>query len=327
MNDQASGGRQDSSEISHGQGDLKRAGAQAQRLTCNQQVIRQPAGLNIVNLTQAQLHEQFYKQYQQGAGAEPLACRQQASVSLNGSALDEDHSSYWSDSTLSNCDRDSSGGQLIDGDKLCELRRDQDSDQGTPTSCERPRQQSDEQQNAAKSPVRAIAGQRRSNNGAGGLGPARVVRKRVKANERERERTKSLNEALEVLRNRLPIDETHKRSKIQTLRLAKDYIEFLRSECKPTSATLPHSRLQHPLACPSDGQQQQRFLADAPQPLVGQYLSCDCGDQKPHQPCALQPTSSFQQSSLGNSAARHQPDSPLTYKFYKFRLKKQARAD
>lgn len=47
------------------------------------------------------------------------------------------------------------------------------------------------------------------------------------ANERERERTKSLNKALAVLRNRLPVPEAEKRSKIQTLKIAKQYIEFL----------------------------------------------------------------------------------------------------
>lgn len=57
--------------------------------------------------------------------------------------------------------------------------------------------------------------------------PPRGIRKRVIANKRERERTKSLNQALETLRNRLPVSETEKRSKIQTLRMAKEYIEFL----------------------------------------------------------------------------------------------------
>lgn len=64
----------------------------------------------------------------------------------------------------------------------------------------------------------------RSRNRASG---ERGVRKRVMANERERERTRSLNNALEILRNKLPVPEAEKRSKIQTLRLAKDYIEFL----------------------------------------------------------------------------------------------------
>lgn len=60
-----------------------------------------------------------------------------------------------------------------------------------------------------------------------GVSGARNGRKRVMANERERERTKSLNQALEILRNRLPAPEAEKRSKIQTLRMAKRYIEFL----------------------------------------------------------------------------------------------------
>lgn len=70
----------------------------------------------------------------------------------------------------------------------------------------------------------------------------RVVRKRDTANQRERERTKSLNRALELLRSKLPCTEAEKRSKIQALRMAKEYIEFLianldQASQAPTSST------------------------------------------------------------------------------------------
>lgn len=97
------------------------------------------------------------------------------------------------------------------------------------------------------------------------------------ANERERERTKSLNQALEILRNRIPVPEAEKRSKIQTLRMAKEYIEFL-------------ARLKRL------SQQQQNQQNEV--------------------------------NNIGPSNQQlHQPDSPLTYKFYKFRLKSQTNRD
>lgn len=61
--------------------------------------------------------------------------------------------------------------------------------------------------------------------------PSRVARfkvRRIKANGRERDRMKSLNEELEVLRETIPcFSFSQKLSKIETLRLAKNYIEAL----------------------------------------------------------------------------------------------------
>ncbi|UJR22270.1 hypothetical protein I4U23_025330 [Adineta vaga] len=61
--------------------------------------------------------------------------------------------------------------------------------------------------------------------------PSRVARfkvRRIKANGRERERMKGLNEQLEVLRETIPcFSLSQKLSKIETLRLAKNYIEAL----------------------------------------------------------------------------------------------------
>lgn len=55
----------------------------------------------------------------------------------------------------------------------------------------------------------------------------KTYKKREMANERERERTRSINKALDILRNRLPVAESEKRSKIQTLKTARWYICFL----------------------------------------------------------------------------------------------------
>lgn len=61
--------------------------------------------------------------------------------------------------------------------------------------------------------------------------PSRVARfkvRRIKANGRERERMKGLNEQLELLRETIPcFSLSQKLSKIETLRLAKNYIEAL----------------------------------------------------------------------------------------------------
>lgn len=52
---------------------------------------------------------------------------------------------------------------------------------------------------------------------------------RQAANVRERQRTESLNEAFEKLRKIVPTLPSDKLSKIQTLKLASDYIKFLYS--------------------------------------------------------------------------------------------------
>ena len=50
---------------------------------------------------------------------------------------------------------------------------------------------------------------------------------RIQANIRERMRTQSLNEAFQNLRQSIPTMPSDKMSKIQTLKLASDYIDFL----------------------------------------------------------------------------------------------------
>ena len=66
--------------------------------------------------------------------------------------------------------------------------------------------------------------------------------RRVKANARERSRMHGLNDALDILRKHVPCySKTQKLSKIETLRLARNYIsvlaDILKSGCKPDSIT------------------------------------------------------------------------------------------
>lgn len=59
------------------------------------------------------------------------------------------------------------------------------------------------------------------------LSPVEQHRQRAIANVRERHRTQSLNDAFKHLRRIIPTLPSDKLSKIQTLRLASSYIEFL----------------------------------------------------------------------------------------------------
>ncbi|KRX22834.1 Twist-related protein 2 [Trichinella nelsoni] len=59
------------------------------------------------------------------------------------------------------------------------------------------------------------------------LSPEELQNQRVLANIRERQRTQSLNEAFAMLRKIIPTLPSDKLSKIQTLRLAAHYIDFL----------------------------------------------------------------------------------------------------
>ena len=120
----------------------------------------------------------------------------------------------------------------------------------------------------------------------------RNVRKRLMANERERERTKSLNQALEVLRDRLPAPEAEKRSKIQTLKMAKLYIEFL-TKCKQMA-------------------QQQQQQQDEQNQIVKKENGRQAGSNCQQQSQSKAATLDFNHST------------PLTFMFYKFRVKSQS---
>ena len=69
---------------------------------------------------------------------------------------------------------------------------------------------------------------KRSNVAHGGGVEVCEPRQRVTANKKERRRTQSINNAFAELRNRIPqIPQDTKLSKIKTLKLATDYIEYL----------------------------------------------------------------------------------------------------
>lgn len=134
---------------------------------------------------------------------------------------------------------------------------------------------------------------RKANGASKNSDAPRNVRKRVMANERERERTRSLNQALETLRNRLPVSEAEKRSKIQTLRIAKEYIEFL-ARCN----LINHQE--------SNQNQQQQHQHQ-------QQAHHEQSHGKNENPSRTLPS---QENQIGSLVS-----------FYKFRLKSQARND
>lgn len=138
---------------------------------------------------------------------------------------------------------------------------------------------------------------------------AKNGRKRVMANERERERTKSLNEALAILRNKIPVEEQEKRSKIQTLRMAKVYIEFL-AKFKELS-------------------QQQQEHEQQQQPSETDNLTLIKDENSQQQTRVVQRQHSKKLNNCQPNDSQTQPDSPLRYKFYKFRhfIKNQTRPD
>lgn len=163
------------------------------------------------------------------------------------------------------------------------------------------------------------------------------VRKRVMANERERERTKSLNQALELLRNRLPCPEAEKRSKIQTLRMAKEYIEFL-AKFKQISQQQQHQQ-QHDHMSTQTGPTSLSFSTNATAATHDNNYSHSSSDIRAAQDHNFNHTN---QTSNNNkplslsvawsnnqppqvSAQSQPPDSPLNVKFYTFRLEAKAK--
>ena len=79
---------------------------------------------------------------------------------------------------------------------------------------------------------------------------------RNQANIRERQRTQSLNQAYTMLRESIPTLPSDKMSKIQTLKLASEYIEFLDNVLR-TSEVNPRSDI----ADHNDGRRAQDTLA------------------------------------------------------------------
>ncbi|NXJ79492.1 TWST1 protein, partial [Trogon melanurus] len=82
---------------------------------------------------------------------------------------------------------------------------------------------------AADEPCSPAQGKRGKNSSGGGSPQSyeELQTQRVMANVRERQRTQSLNEAFAALRKIIPTLPSDKLSKIQTLKLAARYIDFL----------------------------------------------------------------------------------------------------
>lgn len=98
--------------------------------------------------------------------------------------------------------------------------------------CNRKRRQSRKSGEDADSPTPGKRSKKRSNSNSGsGSGSPQSLEdlqtQRVMANVRERQRTQSLNEAFASLRKIIPTLPSDKLSKIQTLKLAARYIDFL----------------------------------------------------------------------------------------------------
>ncbi|CAM9222223.1 unnamed protein product [Bubo scandiacus] len=80
---------------------------------------------------------------------------------------------------------------------------------------------------AADEPCSPAQGKRGKNGGGSPQSYEELQTQRVMANVRERQRTQSLNEAFAALRKIIPTLPSDKLSKIQTLKLAARYIDFL----------------------------------------------------------------------------------------------------
>ncbi|KTF90901.1 hypothetical protein cypCar_00026837 [Cyprinus carpio] len=98
--------------------------------------------------------------------------------------------------------------------------------------CSRKRRQSRKSGDDADSPTSGKRSKKCSNSGSGSGGGSPqsledLQTQRVMANVRERQRTQSLNEAFASLRKIIPTLPSDKLSKIQTLKLAARYIDFL----------------------------------------------------------------------------------------------------
>uniref|UniRef100_A0A673HH64 Twist-related protein 1 n=1 Tax=Sinocyclocheilus rhinocerous TaxID=307959 RepID=A0A673HH64_9TELE len=94
--------------------------------------------------------------------------------------------------------------------------------------CSRKRRQSRKSGEDADSPTPGKRSKKCSNSGSGSPQSLEDLQtQRVMANVRERQRTQSLNDAFASLRKIIPTLPSDKLSKIQTLKLAARYIDFL----------------------------------------------------------------------------------------------------
>ena len=86
---------------------------------------------------------------------------------------------------------------------------------------------SDSSDSSGSAKMRRRNGLSQASQSLGAASPIDLQTQRVLANVRERQRTQSLNEAFAALRKIIPTLPSDKLSKIQTLKLAARYIDFL----------------------------------------------------------------------------------------------------
>ncbi|XP_055067718.1 twist-related protein 1b [Paramisgurnus dabryanus] len=120
--------------------------------------------------------------------------------------------------------RDSSSSPVSPADSLSNSDVEPDR---PPKRCARKRRSSRKNGEDSDSSTLGKRGKKSSNSSSSPQSFEDLQTQRVMANVRERQRTQSLNEAFAALRKIIPTLPSDKLSKIQTLKLASRYIDFL----------------------------------------------------------------------------------------------------
>ncbi|KTG43499.1 hypothetical protein cypCar_00002836 [Cyprinus carpio] len=120
--------------------------------------------------------------------------------------------------------RDSSSSPVSPADSLSNSEGEPDR---PPKRCGRKRRSSRKNGEDSDSSTLGKRGKKSSNSSNSPQSFEELQTQRVMANVRERQRTQSLNEAFAALRKIIPTLPSDKLSKIQTLKLASRYIDFL----------------------------------------------------------------------------------------------------
>ncbi|XP_018974613.2 twist-related protein 1b isoform X1 [Cyprinus carpio] len=120
--------------------------------------------------------------------------------------------------------RDSSSSPVSPADSLSNSEGEPDR---PPKRCGRKRRSSRKNGEDSDSSTLGKRGKKSSNSSNSPQSFEELQTQRVMANVRERQRTQSLNEAFAALRKIIPTLPSDKLSKIQTLKLAARYIDFL----------------------------------------------------------------------------------------------------
>ncbi|XP_056618564.1 twist-related protein 1b [Triplophysa dalaica] len=122
--------------------------------------------------------------------------------------------------------RDSSSSPVSPADSLSNSNSDGEHER-PPKRCARKRRSSRKNGEDSDSSTLGKRGKKSSNSSSSPQSFEDLQTQRVMANVRERQRTQSLNEAFASLRKIIPTLPSDKLSKIQTLKLASRYIDFL----------------------------------------------------------------------------------------------------